>query len=99
MPYIKGKRVGKLKIILIREKLMIKDLHKEMKKQCEGLGIKAVPRNELSRMGYGDRPDRCVSTYLRVVNALNSLRRKPEEYTLYDLIDTDEILKPKNNRV
>jgi hypothetical protein len=96
MPYIEGTYIGKLKILLKKEKLSINSLQEEMARQCSILGIKPITTQELSKIGFGDRPDRLVSTYLKVLNALNSLRRNGHpQYKLEDLIDYDEILKPK----
>ena len=96
MAYIEGSQIGKLKILLKKERLSIKFLYEEMCKQCTALGIQALSQRELSRMGLGDRPDRHISHYLKVLNALNALRRNGHEaYTLNDLIEPDEILKPK----
>jgi hypothetical protein len=93
MPYIGDCQVGKLKLILKKEHLIMRDLHNEMIKQCKQLGVAPVTRSVLSKIGFGDNPDHRVSTYLKVLNALNSLRRRSEPYTLNDLIEEDEILK------
>lgn len=97
--FVNQQKVGKLKIILKKEKLIIRQLHDEMIIQCKALGIKPVTRSMLSSIGFGDNPDHKVSTYLKIVNALNSLRRikKEKPYTVNDLIEPDEILKPKKS--
>jgi hypothetical protein len=96
MPYIGGTQVGKLKVLLKKERLSVKFLFEEMHKQCTALGIQSLSQQEISKMSFGDRPDRHISHYLKVLNALNALRRNGHEaYTLDDLIEPDEILKPK----
>jgi hypothetical protein len=92
--FVKGQKVGKLKIILKKEDIIIRQLHDEMIKQCKQLRIRPVTRSMLSSIGFGDNPDHRVSTYLKILNALNSLKRREEPYTLYDLIEPDEILQP-----
>jgi hypothetical protein len=95
MPYIKGQFIGKLKIILKQETLRIKDLHDEMIKQCKIRGIKPTTRSELSKLSFGDKPDRLMATYLKILNALNAIRRREAPYTIEELIEPEEILKPK----
>jgi hypothetical protein len=100
MPYVvNGIKVGKLKIILLKEKIKLTQLHIEMIKQCESIGIKSATYPELSNFAYGDKPDTLISKYLKIINALNVLRKvKEEPYTLSDLVDVDEVLKPKNKK-
>ena len=93
MPFICGIKIGKLKIIMKKEGIIYRDLHQEMIKQCNPLGIKPVTRTELSKLGYGDKPDRRISTYIKILNSLNSLRRREEKYTLDELIEQDEVIK------
>lgn len=95
MPYIKGKFIGKLKIILAKEQLSIRALHNEMIRQCNVRGIKATTFSEISKLSYGDKPDRQTATYLKILYALNALREREAPYSIDDLIEPEEILKPK----
>jgi|WetSurMetagenome_2_1015567.scaffolds.fasta_scaffold270847_2 hypothetical protein len=100
MPYIvKGIKVGKLKVLLLKEGIRLTTLHNQMKNQCEELGIKPATYPELSIFSYGEKSDAHISKYLKVLNALNALRTVNEvPYVLEDLVDVDEILKPKKTK-
>jgi hypothetical protein len=97
MPYyIKGIKASKLRLILIRERIGISKLHSEIQRQCNELGLKPVTQPSISVFSFGNKQDARMSTYLKILYALNSLRMiKPEPYTLNDIVDINEVLKPK----
>lgn len=98
MAFYNSQKVGLIRIVMAREDISQKKLFFKMCEQCQAIGIKPVTRTELSKLSYGDVPDRQISTYVRILNALNALRRRKKPYTIDEIIEPDEILRPRNKK-
>lgn len=94
--YIKGIKASKLRYIMGQERIGVTELYEKIKEQCKELGIKPMTQSAISIFSFGEKQDAKISTYLRILYGLNALRIKsPEPYKIEDIIDVDEILKPK----
>jgi hypothetical protein len=90
---IKGQKVGILRKILEVEKTTQTILYGNIVKECEILGIRPITKSEISHLSYGDRPDRKISTYIKLLIGINAIRRRTEPYTLEEIIEKDEIIE------
>jgi len=90
---INNQKIGVLRVILEREKTTQTILYDHIVKECNKLGMKAITRSEISHICFGEKPDRTISTYLKLLLGINAIRRRPEEYTMEEIIEKDEIME------
>lgn len=89
-----NERIGILRVILRAENITPTILHGSITDECIKLGIKpTITRSEISHFLFGDRPDRQVSTYYKLLIGLNAIRRRPEPYKLEEIIETNSIIE------
>ncbi|MDD4970795.1 MAG: hypothetical protein PHT07_15315 [Paludibacter sp.] len=85
---------GIIRVILETEKITPTILHGSIAEECRKVGIKpTITRSEISHFLFGDRPDRQISTYIKLLMGLNAIRRRPEPYKLEDVIETNSIIE------
>jgi hypothetical protein len=91
-----GQKVGILRVILEKEKTTQTILYSHIVKECEKLGMKPLTKSQISHFCFGDKPDSKISTYLKLLIGINAIKRRPEPYTLEEIIEKDEIIKSAN---
>lgn len=90
---LNNQKVGILRVILQKEQTTQTILHANIVRECASRGLRPLTRSQISHLCFGDSPDSKTSTYVKLLLGINAIRRRPEPYTLDEIIETDEVIK------
>jgi hypothetical protein len=90
---LNNQKVGILRVILQKEQTTQTILHGNIARECAERGIRPLTKSQISHFCFGDKPDSKISTYLKLLIGINAVRRRPEPYTLDEIIEKDEIIE------